>query len=362
MNQDLQISTASIWETYIIIGVWNDSNNIYLYDIYEATLKPSMQADKLENYEKSRFRTTLSSCDVQPNTEITSVDGDKSCSTHDGDIVRSFAMLMKCRYLFAGTMYGRVYCFDLQDLKTFGASNDVINRSKTPSVVGKWHVGNEVVHLQSFLSIPMIYASSNMDAIISFLDADGCLLSSPKCDLLCRPRDWISSMTRPVVSPQLDGSLIVTVSCEGNLIFSSIDHQIKWREKTGTVMGSITGLSYVESSHIVVLTTDHSVQFWDSDIPRCITIHQSPNESRVTAICSYGQDSVAVAIFHNGITAITLFEVLRKVDGGKTTLANKTDDILSVVINPVARGEIDGVCLKLASVTCERKVSFVCRR
>ena len=56
--------------------------------------------------------------DVQPNTEITSVDGDKSCSTHDGDIVRSFAMLMKCRYLFAGTMYGRVYCFDLQDLKT----------------------------------------------------------------------------------------------------------------------------------------------------------------------------------------------------------------------------------------------------
>ena len=88
-------------------------------------------------------------------------------------------------------------------------------------------------------------------------------------------------MTRPVASPQLDGSLIVTVSCEGNLIFSSIDHQIKWQEKTGTVMGSITGLSYVESSHIVVLTTDHSVQFWDSDIPRCITIHQSPNESRV---------------------------------------------------------------------------------
>ena len=34
-------------------------------------------------------------------------------------------------------------------------------------------------------------------------------------------------------------------------------------------------------------------------------------------------------------------------------MANKTDDILSVVINPVARGEIDGVCLKLASVTCE---------
>ena len=222
-----------------------------------------------------------------------------------------------------------------------------------PSVIGKWHVGNEVVHLQSFLSIPMIYASSNMDAIISFLDADGCLLSSPKCDLLCRPRDWISSMTRPVASPQLDGSLIVTVSCEGNLIFSSIDHQIKWQEQTGTVMGSITGLSYVESSHIVVLTTDQSVQFWDSDIPRCITIHQSPNESRVTAICSHGQDSVAVAIFHNGVTAITLFEVLRKVGGGKTALANKTDDILSVVINPVARGEIDGVCLKLASVTCE---------
>ena len=68
-NHDLQISTASIWDTYIVIGVWNDSNNIYLYDIYEATLKPSMQADKLENYEKSRFRTTFVSSDVQSNTE-----------------------------------------------------------------------------------------------------------------------------------------------------------------------------------------------------------------------------------------------------------------------------------------------------
>ena len=235
-DHDLQISTASIWETYIVIGVWNDSNNIYLYDIYEATLKPSMQADKLENYEKCRFRTTFVSSDVQSNTEIKSFDGDKSCSTHDGDIVRSFAMLMKCRYLFAGTMYGRVYCFDLQNLKTPDASDDVSNRNQTPPIIGKWHVGNEVVHLQSFLSIPMIYASSNMDALIRFLDADGFLLSSPTCDLLCRPRDWISSMTRPVASPQLDGSLIVTVSCEGNLIFSSIDHQIKWQEKTGTVM------------------------------------------------------------------------------------------------------------------------------
>ena len=71
-------------ETYIVIGVWNDSNNIYLYDIYEATLKPSMQADKLENYEKSRFRTTFVSSDVQSNTEIRSFDSDKSCSTHDG--------------------------------------------------------------------------------------------------------------------------------------------------------------------------------------------------------------------------------------------------------------------------------------
>jgi len=358
-NQDLQISTASIWETYILIGVWNDSNNIYLYDIYEATLRPSMQADKLENYEKSRFKTAFYSCDAHSNTEIKSVDGDQSCSAHDGDVVRSFAMTMKCRYLFAGTMYGRVYCFDLQTLKNPDASNEAVNRNQSPVVIGKWQVGNEVAHLRSFLSIPMIYASSNMDAIISFLDADGCLLSSPNCDLICRPRSWISSMTRPVASPQLDGSLIVTVSHEGNLIFSSIDHHIKWQEQTGTVMGSITGLSYVESSHIVVLTTDQSVQFWDSDIPQCITIHQSPNESRVTAICSHGKGSVAVAIFHNGVTAITLFEVVRKVGGEKTALANKTDDSLSVIINPIARGEIDGVCLKLASVTCDKRKSVL---
>ena len=50
----------------------------------------------------------------------------------------------------AGTMYGRVYCFDLQNLKTPDASDDV-SRKQTPPIIGKWHVGNEVVHLQSFV-------------------------------------------------------------------------------------------------------------------------------------------------------------------------------------------------------------------
>ena len=355
---NIQISTIDIHDTYITIGTWNDINNIYLYNVHEATIKPTMQALPLEHYEMARFSTLPSSGLTFGNREEKSNDDDddntitnsSSSNNNNGDIVRSFTTLMNNRYLFAGTIYGWVYCFDLKGVKNNYANHNDVSMNYKPPMIGKWQIGNEVVQLQSFMSIPMIYASSTMDAIISFHDIDGCLLQYPTCDLLCRPKNWISSLTRPVASPYLDGSLIATVTDDGSLVFSTINHETKWQEKTSEVKGSITGLTYVKSSHIIVLTTDRSVQFWESDFPRCITVHESPNESRVTGICSYGNNSVAVAIFHDGVTTITLFEVMRKFNGNHDQQHENQQQkkTASVVINPIASGEIDGICLKLA--------------